>query len=106
MDSSLNYYDCLFFNDTATTYSYTDGHLLSLPAALPISFAERCPDIARTEAMGGDPRFGDLERNGLRQPRESVLGGDIGRFERRGDERVRRSGADEDRKSTRQNSSH
>ena len=56
---------------------------------------QRRPDIAGADAVGGDPGVGDFERDGLGQPDQPVLGGDIGRFERRGDERVRRRGGDD-----------
>src|SRR4051794_39428402 len=53
------------------------------------------PDIAGADGVAGDAVLGALERRDLGEPDQPVLGGDVGRLERRGDQPVRRGDIDD-----------
>src|SRR3984885_1908403 len=56
---------------------------------------QRRPNIAGADAVTGHAEGGELERDGLGQTGDAVLGGDIGGLERRSDQRMGRGGRDD-----------
>src|SRR3546814_17727368 len=58
-------------------------------------FHERRPHIAGADAVGGDARRREFERDRLGEAGQPVLGGHIGALERRGGHRMRRGGRDD-----------
>ena len=66
-----------------------------LGLAVDLRLDQRRVDIARADRVAGDVGFGGLQRGHLGQADDAVLGRDIGRLERRGDEPVRRGDIDD-----------
>src|SRR3546814_19806531 len=105
-----------FFNDTATTEIYTDGHTLSLHDALPIYQPEDAAqrvDLQRPRAQRAQPIARD-EGQDRQEPDQAAEEGDLEAVEpvaQQLDQQRHEGEADAgrdhpDRKSTRLNSSH
>ena len=61
----------------------------SFRAAWEAALDQRRPDVARRNAIDGDPSLRGLKRHRLREARDSVLRGDVGALVGRGDKAVR-----------------
>ena len=86
------------FGCCASSTSWIDllaRHVVRLGLAVDLRLDQRRPDIAGADGVAGDAGFGDFERRHLGEADDAVLGRDIGRLERRGDEAVRRGDVDD-----------
>ena len=68
---------------------------VGLGLAVDLRLDQRRIDIARADGVAGDALLGRLERGHLGQAEHAVLGGDIGRLERRADQAMRRGDVDD-----------
>src|SRR3546814_19728493 len=93
-----------FFNDTATTEIYTYCHTLSLHDALPI-YVDGEIAVAAEELAGAVERIDQPERAGPERRQAAARRLFLGDHRNIGGQRAQ-AGEDQDRKSTRLNSSH
>src|SRR3546814_14601946 len=102
---SLFNIETFFFNDSATTDVYRDGHSLSLHDSLPICLRDRLAHGFGTMTGQGWPVLDGLSRPISLHARKMQQHGEArGPFNERADRGTAK--AEEDRKSTRLNSSH
>ena len=71
------------------------GDVVRLRLIVDLLLDQRRPDIAGADRVGGDAVLGAFQRDHLGEADHAVLGGDIGRLERRGDQAVRRGDVDD-----------
>src|SRR5229473_7353418 len=71
------------------------GHATRLHGLWNLVLDQRRPDVTRADAVAGDLEGRNLQRHGLGETGDAMLGRHIGRLERRGHQRMRRGGIDD-----------